>query len=119
MAGDRCCVFLDKDQGILNAACRGVNFSKFTFDCSFLMWLYDKYSPISYQNIQPIRTEHDGHIPINSDPGNSRIFIFKECMWFCLTALTPQGGNAKELVRQITVRVLVDFWVKQGILIKF
>ena len=47
---------------------------------SILMWLFDRFSPYSYQN----------------NPGSAkrpakRVFTLKEGIWFCMTSLTPQG----------------------------
>lgn len=51
-------------------------------DCYFsiLMWIFDKYSPYSYQN----------NIEKYKDDEEKRYFNFKECLWFCMTSLTPQ-----------------------------
>ena len=53
------------------------------FFTSFLMWIFDKYSPYSYQN----------NMEKYKDDEEKRYFNFKECLWFCMTSLTPQGGG--------------------------
>lgn len=41
------------------------------FFTSFVMWLFDKYSPYG--------------------PKEEAKFTFSQCLWYCMTALTPQG----------------------------
>ncbi|KAG6445268.1 hypothetical protein O3G_MSEX003820 [Manduca sexta] len=53
------------------------------FFTSFLMWVFDKWSPYSYQNN---REKY-------KDDEEKREFTLKECLWFCMTSLTPQGGG--------------------------
>ena len=53
------------------------------FFTSFLMWVFDKFSPYSYQN----------NVEQYKDDEEKRFFSFKECLWFCMTSLTPQGGG--------------------------
>jgi ionotropic glutamate receptor len=50
---------------------------------SLLMWIFDRYSPYSYQN------NRDKY----KDDDEKREFTLKECLWFCMTSLTPQGGG--------------------------
>lgn len=47
---------------------------------SFLMWVFDRWSPYSYQNN---RNKY-------KDDEEKREFNLKECLWFCMTSLTPQ-----------------------------
>lgn len=47
------------------------------------MWVFDKWSPYSYQNN---REKY-------KDDEEKREFNLKECLWFCMTSLTPQGGG--------------------------
>lgn len=54
-----------------------------TFLYSFLMYIFDRYSPYSYQN------NRDKY----KDDEEKREFTIKECLWFCMTSLTPQGGG--------------------------
>lgn len=48
---------------------------------SILLWLFEKFSPYSYSNNKE---------KFKLDP-EKREFTLKECLWFCLTSLTPQG----------------------------
>ena len=50
------------------------------FFTSLLMWIFDKFSPYSYQNNMEKFKEDE----------EKRFFNFKECLWFCMTSLTPQ-----------------------------
>ena len=50
------------------------------FFTSILMWIFDKYSPYSFQN----------NMETFKDDDEQRYFNFKECLWFCMTSLTPQ-----------------------------
>jgi hypothetical protein len=47
------------------------------------MWVFDRYSPYSYQNNREKYKEDE----------EKREFTLKECLWFCMTSLTPQGGG--------------------------
>ena len=47
---------------------------------SFLLWIFDKWSPFSYQNNRDKYQEDD----------EKRHFNLKESLWFCMTSLTPQ-----------------------------
>lgn len=47
---------------------------------SFLMYIFDRWSPYSYQN------NREKYI----DDDEKREFNMKECLWFCMTSLTPQ-----------------------------
>ncbi len=53
---------------------------EFFYTHSFLMWVFDKWSPYSYQN----------NMEKYKDDDEKRFFNFKECLWFCMTSLTPQ-----------------------------
>lgn len=44
------------------------------------MWVFDRWSPYSYQNN---RNKY-------KDDEEKREFNLKECLWFCMTSLTPQ-----------------------------
>lgn len=44
------------------------------------MWIFDRWSPYSYQNN---REKY-------KDDEEKREFNLKECLWFCMTSLTPQ-----------------------------
>ena len=53
----------------------------FLFDAfSLFMWAFDRWSPYSYQNN---REKY-------KDDEEKKEFSLKECMWFCITSLTPQ-----------------------------
>ncbi|WAR22346.1 IR25A-like protein, partial [Mya arenaria] len=71
---------------------------------SILMWLFDKFSPFSYQNN-----------PDSSTGPEKRIFTFKEGIWFCMTSLTPQGGG--EAPRAISGRLVAATWWLYGFLL--
>lgn len=51
------------------------------FFTSFLMWMFDRLSPYSYRNNKEKYKDDD----------EKREFTLKECLWFCMTSLTPQG----------------------------
>ncbi|QQP50894.1 Uncharacterized protein FKW44_012048, partial [Caligus rogercresseyi] len=71
----------------------------------FLMWIFDKYSPYSYQN----------NIEKYEDDDEKRYFNFKECLWFCLTSLTPQGGG--EAPKNLSGRLVAATWWLFGFII--
>ena len=51
---------------------------------SLLLWMFDKWSPFSYQNNRDKYRDDD----------EKRHFNLKESLWFCMTSLTPQvSGN--------------------------
>ena len=47
---------------------------------SVLLYVFDRFSPYSYQNNKEKYKDDD----------EKREFTFKECLWFCMTSLTPQ-----------------------------
>ena len=47
---------------------------------SLLLWIFDKWSPFSYQNNRDKYQLDD----------EKRHFNLKESLWFCMTSLTPQ-----------------------------
>ena len=51
---------------------------------SLLLWVFDRFSPYSYTNNK--NTYKD-------DADDKRVFTLRECLWFCMTSLTPQGGG--------------------------
>ncbi|XP_074641312.1 ionotropic receptor 25a-like [Tubulanus polymorphus] len=69
------------------------------FFVSLLLFVFDKYSPYSYQNN---RDKWDG------DGDEPRVFSLKEGLWFCMTSLTPQGGG--EVPRAISGRLIAATW---------
>lgn len=68
------------------------------FISSFLMWIFDKFSPYSYQN----------NVERYQNSDEKRYFDLKECLWFCLTSLTPQGGG--EAPRCPSGRLVAGLW---------
>ncbi|KAJ0183146.1 hypothetical protein K1T71_001122 [Dendrolimus kikuchii] len=75
------------------------------FFTSFLMWVFDKWSPYSYQNN---REKY-------RDDEEKREFTLKECLWFCMTSLTPQGGG--EAPKNLSGRLLAATWWLFGFII--
>lgn len=68
------------------------------FFTSFLMWVFDRWSPYSYQN------NRDKY----KDDDEKREFNIKECLWFCMTSLTPQGGG--EAPKNLSGRLVAATW---------
>lgn len=60
-----------------------VMFLTILFSCSLILWIFDRFSPYSYQN------NRDKY----ADDDEQRLFDLKESLWFCMTSLTPQGGG--------------------------
>ncbi|CAK1555436.1 unnamed protein product [Leptosia nina] len=75
------------------------------FFTSFLMWVFDKWSPYSYQNNREKYKDDD----------EKREFTLKECLWFCMTSLTPQGGG--EAPKNLSGRLLAATWWLFGFII--
>nr|QHN69175.1 ionotropic receptor 6 [Sirex noctilio] len=75
------------------------------FFTSFLMWVFDRWSPYSYQNN---REKY-------KDDEEKREFNFKECLWFCMTSLTPQGGG--EAPKNLSGRLVAATWWLFGFII--
>ena len=72
---------------------------------SILLYLFDRYSPYSYKNTKD-KHEHDEE---------RREFTFKECLWFCMTSLTPQGGG--EAPKNLSGRLVAATWWLFGFII--
>ena len=53
------------------------------FVTATMIWCFDKWSPYSYQN----------NMERFEDDDENRLFTLKECVWFCLTSMTPHGGG--------------------------
>lgn len=68
------------------------------FFTSFLMWVFDRWSPYSYQNNREKYKDDD----------EKREFNIKECLWFCMTSLTPQGGG--EAPKNLSGRLVAATW---------
>uniref|UniRef100_A0A182YN05 Ionotropic receptor 25a n=1 Tax=Anopheles stephensi TaxID=30069 RepID=A0A182YN05_ANOST len=75
------------------------------FFTSFLMWVFDRYSPYSYQNNREKYKNDD----------EKREFNIKECLWFCMTSLTPQGGG--EAPKNLSGRLVAATWWLFGFII--
>ncbi|KAJ8960481.1 hypothetical protein NQ318_013765 [Aromia moschata] len=75
------------------------------FFTSFLMWAFDRWSPYSYQNN---REKY-------KDDEEKREFNLKECLWFCMTSLTPQGGG--EAPKNLSGRLVAATWWLFGFII--
>ncbi|XP_024885188.1 ionotropic receptor 25a isoform X1 [Temnothorax curvispinosus] len=75
------------------------------FFTSFLMWLFDRWSPYSYQN------NRDKY----KDDDEKREFNIRECFWFCMTSLTPQGGG--EAPKNLSGRLVAATWWLFGFII--
>lgn len=72
---------------------------------SFLMYIFDRLSPYSYHNNRE-RYKNDDE---------QREFTLKECLWFCMTSLTPQGGG--EAPRNLSGRLVAATWWLFGFII--
>ena len=47
---------------------------------SLLLYVFDRYSPYSFRNNKMAYKDDD----------DKRDFTLRECLWFCMTSLTPQ-----------------------------
>ncbi|KRX67691.1 Glutamate receptor ionotropic, kainate 1 [Trichinella sp. T9] len=72
---------------------------------SFLLWLFDRFSPYSYKNNKE---------KYKNGP-EKREFTFKESLWFCMNSLTPQGGG--ETPRNFSGRIVAATWWLFGFII--
>ena len=68
------------------------------FITSILLWIFDRWSPYSYQN----------NIEKFADDSEQRYFSLKEALWFCMTVLTPQGGG--ETPKNLSGRIVAATW---------
>ena len=68
------------------------------FVTSVLLWIFDRWSPYSYQN----NTE------LFKDDEEKRHYNLKESFWFCFTTLTPQGGG--EVPKNLSGRLTAATW---------
>ncbi|KAF5269354.1 hypothetical protein FQA39_LY08746 [Lamprigera yunnana] len=75
------------------------------FLTSLLLWIFDRWSPYSYQN------NRDKY----KDDEEKREFYLKECLWFCMTSLTPQGGG--EAPKNLSGRLVAATWWLFGFII--
>ncbi|KAI6235050.1 hypothetical protein M3Y95_00010300 [Aphelenchoides besseyi] len=72
---------------------------------SILLWVFDRFSPYSYTNN---REKYKEDI-------EKREFTLRECLWFCMTSLTPQGGG--EAPKNISGRLVAATWWLFGFII--
>ncbi|GMS90114.1 hypothetical protein PENTCL1PPCAC_12289 [Pristionchus entomophagus] len=72
---------------------------------SFLLWIFERFSPYSYSNNKERY----------KDDVEKREFSLKECLWFCMTSLTPQGGG--EAPKNISGRLVAATWWLFGFII--
>ncbi|XP_045465675.1 ionotropic receptor 25a-like [Harmonia axyridis] len=75
------------------------------FITSVLLWIFDRYSPYSYQN----------NIEKYKDDEEKRVFSLRESLWFCMTSLTPQGGG--EAPKNLSGRLVAATWWLFGFII--
>ncbi|KAL3266880.1 hypothetical protein HHI36_011031 [Cryptolaemus montrouzieri] len=68
------------------------------FITSSLIWIFDVYSPDSYRNTKN-KSETEEH---------TRIFTFKESLWFCFTSMTPQGSG--DIPKNFSGRLVIASW---------
>lgn len=61
------------------------------------MFAFDCISPYSFRNTSN-RVENE----------QRRMFTFSECLWFCMTSLTPQGGG--EAPMNYSGKIVAAFW---------
>ncbi|KAK9293469.1 hypothetical protein QLX08_011592 [Tetragonisca angustula] len=72
---------------------------------SVLLWIFDRWSPYSYQNNREKYKNDD----------EKREFNLRECFWFCMTSLTPQGGG--EAPKNLSGRLVAATWWLFGFII--
>lgn len=72
---------------------------------SVLLWIFDRWSPYSYQNNREKYKNDD----------EKREFSLRECFWFCMTSLTPQGGG--EAPKNLSGRLVAATWWLFGFII--
>ena len=75
------------------------------FVTSVLLWIFDRWSPYSYQN----------NMEKYEDDDEKRYFNLKESLWFCMTSLTPQGGG--EAPKNLSGRLVAATWWLFGFII--
>ena len=73
------------------------------FFTSLLMWVFDRFSPYSFQNNQEKYKDDD----------ERRYFDLKECLWFCMTSLTPQVSYSQ--CGNIIIFLPLGFYVKSSL----
>ncbi|KAF5277632.1 hypothetical protein FQA39_LY06125 [Lamprigera yunnana] len=75
------------------------------FLTSLILWIYERWSPYSLQN------NRDKYENVEE----KREFSFKECLWFCMMSLTPQGGG--EAPKCWSGRLVAATWWLYGFII--
>ena len=75
------------------------------FVTSVFLWVFDRWSPYSYQNNMKKYEEDD----------EKRFFSLKESLWFCLLSITPQGGG--EAPKSWSARLLAAVWWLFGFIV--
>ncbi|KAM7352126.1 LOW QUALITY PROTEIN: ionotropic receptor 25a-like [Cochliomyia hominivorax] len=73
---------------------------------SFLIWLFERLSPFSYQKNREKYQDNVDQI---------RVFTFKECLWFSITSLTSQGS--RDIPRNTAACFLTFSWWLFGFII--
>lgn len=68
------------------------------------MWVFDRWSPYSYQNN---REKY-------KDDEEKREFNLKECLWFCMTSLTPQVNKSLSAYTDTEGKVKIQFVTETG-----
>jgi ionotropic glutamate receptor len=72
---------------------------------SICMWMLDRLSPFSFSSNQML---YERSV-------EKRNFTLKECFWFCMTSITPQGGG--EAPRNYSGKMAVATWWSFGFII--
>ena len=85
-----------------------------------LMWIFDRWSPFSYQNNMDkyqvgFNYQFWNLIWFFEFDDEKRLFNLKESLWFCMTSLTPQGGG--EAPKNLSGRLVAATWWLFGFII--
>ncbi|XP_043269225.1 ionotropic receptor 25a-like [Venturia canescens] len=72
---------------------------------TLFLWLFDRFSPFSYQN-NPDKIYEDD---------DKRVFGLRESLWFTLTSITPQGGG--EAPKNLSGRLTAATWWLFGFIV--
>lgn len=72
---------------------------------SVLLWVFERFSPYSYTNQ---REKHKNAEEVKQ-------FTLRECLWFCISSLTLQGGG--EAPRNISGRLVAATWWLFGFIV--
>ncbi|XP_014235699.1 ionotropic receptor 25a-like [Trichogramma pretiosum] len=84
------------------------------FLTSLLIWIFDAWSPYSYQNVVK-NPKKAGVDEKDIDDECKRIFSLRESLWFCLTSLTPHGGG--EAPRNLSGQLVAATWWLFGFIV--